>query len=254
MEIIQKKQRRPLKSEMYHFRLKYILDGGNYCPGITDQLGSWLCSPQPQHCMKFQKIYWRVPSIGGCMERRWHPPPPPNPTPASRFFHFYPLIFQKVTASDPLAHPPHPPYGVAAPLRENLDTPLPSVKLVQSVGGKCINNLKHRVTIPCKWSFVELLMKSGAFHWKALCFSLKSIALFMKNTWKATKTTDSTQISHFDLVFHRVQREGQLGRSYILMVFGGAHVCLVVHVCVHGACMPNDFMKSNWILQSNKIS
>ena len=65
----------------------------------------------------------------------------------------------------------------------------------------------------------------------------ESIALFMKSTWKATKTTDSTQISHFDLVFHRIQREGQLGSSYILMVFGGAHVCLVVHVCVYGACM-----------------
>ena len=33
------------------------------------------------------------------------------------------------------------------------------------------------------------------FHWKAPCFSMKS-----------TKTTDSTQISQFDLVFHRVQR------------------------------------------------
>ena len=104
-----------------------------------------------------------------------------------------------------------------------------------------------------------------AFHeWKALRFSLKSIVLFMKSTWKATKTTDSTQISHFDLVFHRVQREGQLGRSYILMVFGGAHVCLVVHVCVYGACMHTyvwsfvlyhfimDFIKCNTILLKPK--
>ena len=45
------------------------------------------------------------------------------------------------------------------------------------------------------------------------------MALF---TWKATKTADPTQISHFDLVFHRVQREGQLGIYYILVVFGGA--------------------------------
>ena len=85
-------------------------------------------------------------------------------------------------------------------------------------------------------------------------------------------------------MFHRVQREGQLGISYILVVFGDAHVCLVVHVCVYGACMhtyvwsfvlydfitdfiksntivlkpklfheiSNDFMKSNWILQSKQ--
>ena len=30
-------------------------------------------------------------------------------------------------------------------------------------------------------------------------------------SWKATKTADSTQMSNFDLVFHRVRREGQLG-------------------------------------------
>ena len=47
---------------------------------------------------------------------------------------------------------------------------------------------------------------------------------------KSTKTANSTQISHLDLVFHRVQREGQLGISYILVVFGGAHV-------FGGACM-----------------
>ena len=82
---------------------------------------------------------------------------------------------------------------------------------------------------------LQIFGLSLRFSWKAL--RVKSVALFMKSTWKATKTTDSTQISHFDLVFHRVQREGQLGRSYILMVFGGAHVCLVVHVCVYGACM-----------------
>ena len=60
---------------------------------------------------------------------------------------------------------------------------------------------------------------------------------FHEKHWKATKTADSTQISHLDLVFHRVQRESQLGISYILVVFGGAHVCLVVHVCVYGPCM-----------------
>ena len=98
----------------------------------------------------------------------------------------------------------------------------------------------------------------------SLCCSVKSVALFMKSTWKATKTTDSTQISHFDLVFHRVQRECQLGRSYILMVFGGAHACLVVYKCVYGACMYTyvwsfvlynfimDFIKCNTILLKPK--
>ena len=59
----------------------------------------------------------------------------------------------------------------------------------------------------------------------------------MKNTEKQQKQLISTQISHIDLVFYRVQREGKLGISYILVVFGGAHVCLVVHVvhvCVCG--------------------
>ena len=35
-------------------------------------------------------------------------------------------------------------------------------------------------------------------------------AFHVKITWKSTKTADSTQISHFDLVFHRVQRDGQI--------------------------------------------
>ena len=67
---------------------------------------------------------------------------------------------------------------------------------------------------PYDLNFTE---KCCAFHWKPLCFSLKS----NKNSWF------KTQISHFDLVFRRVQREGQLDISYILVVFGG--------VC--GACM-----------------
>ena len=53
------------------------------------------------------------------------------------------------------------------------------------------------------------------FHWKELQFSLFA-ALFTEKhctfyfslhfSLKSTKTTDSTQISQFDLVFHRVQR------------------------------------------------
>ena len=89
-------------------------------------------------------------------------------------------------------------------------------------------------------------MKSSAFREKHVYFIWKVYAFHEKH-WKATKTADSTQISHFDLVFPRVHREGQLGISYILVVFGGAYVCLVVHVCSHlflvvhvcacGACM-----------------
>ena len=92
----------------------------------------------------------------------------------------------------------------------------------------------------------------SAFHWKALSFSLFTVlftfcctfywkalhlslftALFTKKhctfqfslcfSWKATKTADLIQIFHYDLVFHRVQREGQLGICYI---FGGIWQCM----------------------------
>ena len=59
-------------------------------------------------------------------------------------------------------------------------------------------------------------MKSGAFHEK-----------YMKRTEKHlnnNKTSDSTQMSHFDLVFHRVQRESQLGISF----FAGMWWCMYV--------------------------
>ena len=69
------------------------------------------------------------------------------------------------------------------------------------------------------------------FSWKVVLFVWKP-ALSMKSTWKATKTSDSTQISHYDLVFCRVQRKSQLDISYILVVFGG--------VC--GACMFKWYM------------
>ena len=79
----------------------------------------------------------------------------------------------------------------------------------------------------CKWCmYTHILTWFCLFSWKVALF-IKSTWKALKSTWKVTKTADSTQISHFDLVFHRVQREGQLGISYILVVFGGA--------C--GACM-----------------
>ena len=101
----------------------------------------------------------------------------------------------------------------------------------------CFVNILQKVRFTKQnigWQFLANGL-SLRFSWKALRrFSVKSVALFMKSTWKPTKTTDSTQISHFDLVFHRVQREGQLGISYILVVFGGACMCIwcmYAHIC-----------------------
>ena len=71
-----------------------------------------------------------------------------------------------------------------------------------------------------------VFMKSGTFCMKP--------ALSMKSTSKATKTFDSTQISHFDLVFCRVQRKSQLDISYILVVFGGVcGGCMFKCTCIH---------------------
>ena len=56
------------------------------------------------------------------------------------------------------------------------------------------------------WNAV-LFMKSGAFHMKYGTFREKRCFSYEKHL-KSLKTADSTQISHLDLVFHRVQREG----------------------------------------------
>ena len=100
----------------------------------------------------------------------------------------------------------------------------------------------------CKWymyTHIELVllvfMKSGTFCMKSCTFHekyMKSTWKQLKRTWKTTKTADSTQISHFDLVFHRVQREGQLSISYILVVFGG----------VNGACMCKWYMYTHILI------
>ena len=70
-----------------------------------------------------------------------------------------------------------------------------------------------------------VFMKCGTFCMKTSTFYEKHMKS-NKNSWF------KTQISHFDLVFHRVQREGQLDISYILVVFGG----------VNGACMCKWYM------------
>ena len=71
---------------------------------------------------------------------------------------------------------------------------------------------------------------------KSTCTFCEKHALFVKSTWKATKTADSTQLSHLDLVFQRVQWEGQLGIylnfgsvwwcTYVFCDACGAHVCM----------------------------
>ena len=68
-------------------------------------------------------------------------------------------------------------------------------------------------------------MKSGTFYEKYM----KTTEKHLKGNKKAT---DSTHISYYDLVFCKVQREGQLDISYILVVLGG--------VC--GACMFKWYM------------
>ena len=89
------------------------------------------------------------------------------------------------------------------------------------------------------WYLVELVCVNGTCihtYWPGF-FSWK-VALFMKSTWKPLKSkkkktpADSTHISYYDLVCCRVQREGQLDISYILVVLGG--------VC--GACMFKWYM------------
>ena len=88
----------------------------------------------------------------------------------------------------------------------------------------------------CKWyMYTHILTWFWLFSWKVVLFVWKVVHFSwkaLKSTWKTTKTVDSIQISDFDLVFHRVQREGQLGISYILVVFGGS--------C--GACMCKWYM------------
>ena len=59
-----------------------------------------------------------------------------------------------------------------------------------------------------------VFMKSGIFCMKR--------ALSMKSTENQQKPLiQHRSLSYFDLVFCRVQREGQLDTSYILVIFGG---------------------------------
>ena len=67
--------------------------------------------------------------------------------------------------------------------------------------------------------------------WKLMLF-MKSIAVSMKSTWK---TADWTQICLFNLVFHRGQRWGQQGLSYI-PIFGTPYVWWCMW-CMCGTCV-----------------
>ena len=112
-------------------------------------------------------------------------------------------------------------------------------------------NINHSEVLSC-WSFVYIYERPIlGDNPKPLKILLKSTALFMELHfsgscafhWKVTKTADSTQISHYDQVVNRVQREGQLGISHILVVFGGACMCIWgmnAHICLH--CV------LNWLL------
>ena len=90
-------------------------------------------------------------------------------------------------------------------------------------------------------------------HWKVLHFSLT--ALITEKCcafhWKATKTSNSTPISHYNLAFYSVQREGQLGICYILVVFGGACMfkwCMYTHILTWFCCFHEKwcFLCENW--------
>ena len=58
--------------------------------------------------------------------------------------------------------------------------------------------------------------KHCAFHEKR-CFSWKVLHFSYEKHLKSLKTADSTQISHLDLVFHRVQREGHSWKVPLFM-------------------------------------
>ena len=68
------------------------------------------------------------------------------------------------------------------------------------------------------------------FSWKLQWFSnevLWAFGLSPSISLSKDQTADSTQISHFDLVFHRIHREGQLDMYFNFWQ------CLVVHLCVY---------------------
>ena len=62
----------------------------------------------------------------------------------------------------------------------------------------------------------KILLKSAV-----LFSTFHGVVLFTEKCctfhWKATKTADSTRISHYDLVFQRVQREGQLITQWFII-------------------------------------
>ena len=103
------------------------------------------------------------------------------------------------------------------------------------------------------WPNFVCFHKNCHFLYEKCCTFHEKYVKSIENIWKATKAADSTQVSHFDLVFHRVQREGQLGICYILVIFGG--ICIHTYwpglVCFHEkwhffVWKVLLFMKSTW--------
>ena len=72
------------------------------------------------------------------------------------------------------------------------------------------------------WNAV-LFMKCGTFHMKSSAFREKWRFSYEKHL-KSLKTADSTQISHLDLVFHRVQREGHLWKALLFVKSAAFHM------------------------------
>ena len=112
---------------------KYKLRRKNMCPDLDNM----------------QNVSTRKDTIGGSRV-----PPATPPPQGSRFFRFDVQISRDRAVSGVGA----PPYEVGAPhgkswIRHWIRT---------STKKKCTKILKHRVTIPCKWSFV----KTGNFHTK----------------------------------------------------------------------------------------
>ena len=146
--------------------------------------------------------------------------------------------------------------------------------LVVHVVHVCVNGTCIHTYWP---GFVGLFMKSGTFHEKHMKNTKKTKKKKKQKKNKKKNPADSTQISHFYLVFHRVQREspfhmksstfhenhlksnkkqliphrsliltwyfrvqreGQLGISYILVVFGGACGTCMCKWCMYTHILP----------------
>ena len=68
-----------------------------------------------------------------------------------------------------------------------------------------------------KWNAALFIWNAALFIWNAALFIWKALHFSYEKHLKSLKTADSTQISHLDLVFHRVQREGHSWKAPLFM-------------------------------------